>query len=71
VREDNMTAEKKSERTSKARQKPDLGLGGKRDMARDRDRPAKCPACGKPVEAGWKACPACGALLDPDAARRV
>ncbi len=33
--------------------------------------PGKCPACGKPVEEGWKACPACGANIDPGAVRQA
>ena len=33
--------------------------------------PEKCPACGKPVEGSWKACPACGAGLDPGQPRQA
>jgi hypothetical protein len=32
---------------------------------------AACPACGKPVEAGWKVCPVCGAPIDPGSVRHV
>jgi hypothetical protein len=31
-------------------------------------RSRQCPACGKPVEAGWKACAHCGKMLSPLAA---
>ena len=67
-----MTAKEKVKTKTKAvRRKPRSGLGVRRGREKDREHPTKCPACGKPVEPGWKVCPVCGANVDPAAIRQV
>ena len=63
--------EKMKAKTEPVRKKPGPGLGVKRGQESGRERPAKCPACGKPVGDGSKVCPVCGANLDPGAPRQV
>lgn len=63
--------EKVKAKTEAVRKKPGPGLGVKRGQEKGREYPAKCPACGKPVEPGWKVCPVCGANLDSGATRQA
>lgn len=69
-----MMAKDLSKPKSKAR--PDKEKSGtartaKRSKGKDPGRIGDCPACGKPVEDRWKACPSCGANLDPGAIRNA
>jgi rRNA maturation endonuclease Nob1 len=67
-----MTAIKKGKRTAAVRREKAAARRSKRAVtAKDRGFPGKCPACGKPVEEGWKACPACGANIDPGYVRQA
>ena len=67
-----MTAKMRAKTTTEVRRrKPDTEPNRRVGEERDRERPAKCPACGKPVEPGWKACPVCGANVGPGATREV
>jgi len=66
-----MTAKKPVKKTGGIHRKKAVTRPEKKaDRANAPGDPAKCPSCGRPVGARSKACPACGAVLDPASVRQ-
>jgi rubrerythrin len=66
-----MVEKKMAATVSVRRKKPTAPRRGRTSKGKDIGVPDECPSCGKPIRGRSKACPVCGAALDPPAIRQA